>query len=58
MLGVSYVCVCELIYVGVSVSWLEVGVIGLNNPEMISSSEGTKPTVAGPLSELSVSEPP
>lgn len=52
MVGVSYVCVCELIYVGVSV-----GLIGLNNPETISSSEGTKPTVAGPLSELSVSEP-
>lgn len=43
MVGVSYVCVCELIYVGVSVSWLEVGLIGLNNPEMISSSEAQNP---------------
>lgn len=58
MAGVSCVCVWELIYLGVSVSWLEVGLIGLINPEMSSSSEGIKPTVTGPLSELSVSEPP
>lgn len=42
MAGVSYVCVCELIYLGVSVYWLEVGLSGLINPDMGSNSECIK----------------